>query len=155
MTMSMNKQVCMEQHGWISQTCLVEAATAAAAKSLQSCPTLCNPRDGSPPGSPIPGILQARTLEWVAIFFSIVYCFSLCIIIHNVCVCVQLLSFVWLFVTTGTAACQALSVGFFTARILKYSTPVGCHFLLQGIFPTQGLNPCLSSPLHCRQILCP
>ena len=43
---------------------------AAAAKSLQSCPTLCNPRDGSPPGSPIPGILQARTLEWVAIFFS-------------------------------------------------------------------------------------
>ena len=38
---------------------------AAAAKSLQSCPTLCDPRDGSPPGSPIPGILQARTLEWV------------------------------------------------------------------------------------------
>jgi len=43
---------------------------AAAAKSLQSCPTLCNPIDGSPPGSPIPGILQARTLEWVAISFS-------------------------------------------------------------------------------------
>ena len=42
---------------------------AAAAKSLQSCPTLCNPIDGSPPGSPIPGILQARTLEWVAISF--------------------------------------------------------------------------------------
>ena len=40
------------------------------AKSLQSCPTLCNPRDGSPPGSPVPGILQARTLEWVAISFS-------------------------------------------------------------------------------------
>ena len=46
------------------------AATAAAAKSLQSCPTLCNPIDGSPPGSPVPGILQARTLEWVAISFS-------------------------------------------------------------------------------------
>ena len=45
-------------------------AAAAAAKSLQSCPTLCDPRDGSPPGSPIPGILQARTLEWVAISFS-------------------------------------------------------------------------------------
>jgi len=45
-------------------------AAAAAAKSLQSCPTLCNPIDGSPPGSPIPGILQARTLEWVAISFS-------------------------------------------------------------------------------------
>ena len=44
--------------------------TAAPAKSLQSCPTLCDPIDGSPPGSPIPGILQARTLEWVAISFS-------------------------------------------------------------------------------------
>ena len=43
---------------------------AAAAKSLQSCPTLCDPIDGSPPGCPIPGILQARTLEWVAISFS-------------------------------------------------------------------------------------
>ena len=46
------------------------AAAAAAAKSLQSCPTLCDPIDGSPPGSPVPGILQARTLEWVAISFS-------------------------------------------------------------------------------------
>ena len=44
--------------------------TAAAAKSLQSCPTLCDPIDGSPPGSPVPGILQPRTLEWVAISFS-------------------------------------------------------------------------------------
>ena len=43
---------------------------AAAAKSLQSCPTLCDPVDGSPPGSPVSGILQARTLEWVAISFS-------------------------------------------------------------------------------------
>ena len=43
---------------------------AAAAKSLQSCPTLCDPIDGSPTGSPVPGILQARTLEWVAISFS-------------------------------------------------------------------------------------
>ena len=42
---------------------------AAAAKSLQSCPTLCDPIDGSPPGSPVPGILQAKTLEWVAISF--------------------------------------------------------------------------------------
>ena len=46
------------------------AAAAAAAKSLQSCPTLCDPIDGSPSGSPVPGILQARTLEWVAISFS-------------------------------------------------------------------------------------
>ena len=49
----------------------METYTAAAAKSLQSCPTLCDPIDGSPPGSLIPGTLQARTLEWVAISFSI------------------------------------------------------------------------------------
>ena len=48
----------------------ITAAVGAAAKSPQSCPTLCDPIDGSPPGSPIPGILQARTLEWVAISFS-------------------------------------------------------------------------------------
>ena len=47
-----------------------ELAAAAAAKSPQSCPTLCDPRDGNPPGSAIPGILQARTLEWIAISFS-------------------------------------------------------------------------------------
>ena len=46
------------------------AAATAAAKSLQSCLTLCDPIDGSPPGSPVPGILQTRTLEWVAISFS-------------------------------------------------------------------------------------
>ena len=50
---------------WCSLT-----SAAAAAKSRQSCPTLCDPIDGSPPGSPVPGILQARTLEWVAISFS-------------------------------------------------------------------------------------
>ena len=54
---------------WNKVTEYVTAATAAA-KSLQSCPTLCDPLDGSPPGSPVPGILQARTLEWVAISFS-------------------------------------------------------------------------------------
>ena len=47
--------------------------TAAAAKSLQSCPTLCDPIDGSPPGSPVPGVLQARTLEWVAISSGKIY----------------------------------------------------------------------------------
>ena len=50
---------------------LITAVAAAAPESLQSCPTLCDPRDGSPPGSPVPGILQARTLEWVAICFRI------------------------------------------------------------------------------------
>ena len=49
---------------------LNQAPAAAAAKSLQSCPTLCNPTDGSLLGTPVPGILQARTLEWVAISFS-------------------------------------------------------------------------------------
>ena len=54
----------------IPQTEEPAAAAAAAAKSLQSCLTLYDPIDGSPPGSPVPGILQARTLEWVAISFS-------------------------------------------------------------------------------------
>ena len=55
---------------YTSITRAAAAAAAAAAKSLQLCPTLCDPIDGSPPGSPVPGILQARTLEWVAISFS-------------------------------------------------------------------------------------
>ena len=57
-----------EMVGWHHQ--LNGHAAATAAKLLQSCPTLCDPIDGSPPGSPVPGILQARTLEWVAISFS-------------------------------------------------------------------------------------
>ena len=52
---------------WINSGAFVQWPTAAAAKSLQLCPTLCDPIDSSPPGSPVPGILQARTLEWVAI----------------------------------------------------------------------------------------
>ena len=63
------------QSAWLLQShshqdSMVLAAAAAAAKSLQSCPTLCDPIDGSQPGFPVPGILQARTLEWVAISFS-------------------------------------------------------------------------------------
>ena len=77
---------------------------AAAAKSLHSCPTLCNPIDGSPPGTPIPGILQARTLEWVAISFSTAWKWK---------VKVKLLSRVQLLATPWTAAHQApLSMGF-------------------------------------------
>ena len=76
----------------------------AAAKSLQSCPTLCNPREGSPPGSLVPGILQARTLEWVAISSSKAWKWK---------VKGKLLSRVWLFATPGTAAYQAPpSMGF-------------------------------------------
>ena len=55
---------------WKFLVCIMLKPAAAAAKSLQSCPTLCDPIDGSPRGSPVPGILQARTLEWVAISFS-------------------------------------------------------------------------------------
>ena len=64
--------VCLENSKSldVEMRTITAAAAAAAAKSLQSCPTLCDPRDGSPPGSPVPGILQARTLEWVAISFS-------------------------------------------------------------------------------------
>ena len=80
------------------------AAAATAAKSLQSCPTLCNPTDSSPPGSPVPGILQARTLEWVAISFSNAGKWK---------VKVKSLSHVWLFATPWTAAYQApLSMGY-------------------------------------------
>ena len=79
-------------------------AAAAAAKSLQSCPTLCDPVDGSPPGSPIPGILQARILQWVAISFSSVWKWK---------VKVKSLSRVQLLATPWTAAYQApLSMGF-------------------------------------------
>ena len=57
---------------------MYECVYAAAAKLLQSCPTLCDPIDGSPPGSPVPGIFQARVLEWVAIAFSVnVFIFGL------------------------------------------------------------------------------
>ena len=77
---------------------------SAAAKSLQSCPTLYDPIDASPPGSPVPGILQARTLEWVAISFSNAGKWK---------VKVKSLSHVWLLATPWTAACQAPpSMGF-------------------------------------------
>ena len=159
---------------------------AAAAKSLQSCLTLCDSRDSSPPGSPVPGILQARTLEWVAISFSNAWKWK---------VKVKSLSRVWLLATPWTAAHQAPpSMGF--SRLEYWSgvplpSPSGvCHkfhmaalkgkvtvaqscltlsdpmdspwnspgqntgegdlTLLQGILPTQGLNPGLP---HCRWIL--
>ena len=85
-------------------TCSSLSAAAAAAKLLQSCPTLCDPTDGSPPGSPVLGILQVRTLEWVAISFSKVWKWK---------VKVKWLSHVWFVATPWTAAHQApLSMGF-------------------------------------------
>ena len=89
----------------------------AAAASLQSCLTLCDPIDCSPPGPAIPGILQARTLEWVAISFSNAWKWK---------VKVKLLSLVWLFATPWTAAHQGPpSMGF--SRQEHWS---GCHRLL-------------------------
>ena len=92
---------------WTYTSCTIRwtlNAAAAAAKSLQSCLTLCDPTDGSPPGSPVPGILQARTMEWVAISFSNAWKWK---------VKVKLLSHVRLFATPWTAAYQVhLSMGF-------------------------------------------
>ena len=87
-----------------SSKCVLLHCPAAAAKSLLSCPTLCDPINGSPPGSPVPGSLKARTLEWVAISFSNAGRWK---------VKVKSLSCVRLFVTPWTAAYQApLSMGF-------------------------------------------
>ena len=89
---------------WLEEFWALLACAATAAKSLQSCPTLCDPRDGSPPGSPVPGILQARTLEWVAISFSNAWQWK---------VKVKSLSRVRPLATSWTAAYQApLSMGF-------------------------------------------
>ena len=99
------------------------SAAAAAAKSLQSCPTLCDPIDGSPPGSSVPGILQARTLEWVAISFS------------NAWKCkvkVKSLSRVWLLATPWTVAYQALPSVVFSRQEywsrVPLPSPDYCHF---------------------------
>ena len=101
---------------------------AAAAKLLQSYLTLCNPIEGSPPGSAVPGTLQARTLEWVAISFSNAWKWK---------VKVKSLSRVRLLVTPWTAAYQAPpSMGFSRQEYwsgVPLSSP--CGFLLQGIFP--------------------
>ena len=90
----------------------LKVIAAATAKSLQLCLTLCNPIDGSPPVSPIPGILQARTLEWVAIFFSNVWKWK---------VKVKSLSCVRLLATPWTAALPGSSIhGIFQARVLEW-----------------------------------
>ena len=89
----------------------------AAAKSLESCPTLCDPIDGSPLGSSVPGILQARTLEWVAISFSKAWKWK---------VKIKSLSRAWLLATPWTAAHQAP----LPWDVPGKSTGVGCHCLL-------------------------
>ena len=121
------------------------AAAAAAAKSLQSCSTLCDPLDGSPPGSPIPGILQARTLEWVAISFSNAWKWK---------VKVKSLSRVRLVATPWTAAYQApLSMGFsrqeYWSGVLLPSPQGHLDFFLL----SSRCFIVLSSSFSCRSIL--
>ena len=96
----------------------VAAAAATSAKSLQSCPTLCDPTDSGPPGSPVPGTLHARTLEWVAISFSNAWKWK---------GKVKSLSRVWLLATHGLQPTRLLRPWDFPGK----STGVGCHCLLQ------------------------
>ena len=111
-------------------------AAAAAAQSLQSCPTLCDPIDGSPPGSPVPGILQARALEWAAISFSNAWKGK---------GKVKSLNHVRLLATTWTAAYQAPPAWDFPGK----STGVGCRCLLRIIYlPTYIIY--LSSSYLCH-----
>ena len=113
----------------------------AAAKSLQSCPTLCDPIDRSPPGSPVPGILQARTLEWVAISFSNAWKWK---------VKVKSLSRVQLSATPWTAADQALRPWEFPGK----STGVGCHCLFQKSLSIKlNWSPAQTLKLFLAQIL--
>ena len=112
-----------------------QLTVAAAAKSLQSCLTLCDPIDGSPPGSPVPGILQARTPEWAAISFSNAWKWQ---------VKVKSLSRVRLFATPWTAAHQAppsmLTVEpSAKARWLLFTLPATTHFFWTNL-STRGLS---------------
>ena len=124
---------------------LSAAAAAAAAKSLQSCPTLCNPIDGGPPGSPIPRILQARTLEWVAISFSNAWKWK---------VKVKSLSRVGLFATPWTAAYQAPpSLGFSRQEYWSgVESAIGVH--ISPPFWTTLPSPAPSHPSRLIQNLC-
>ena len=107
---------------------VAHSSSAAAAKSLQSCPTLCDPIDSSPPGSPVPGNLHARTLEWVAISFSNAWKWK---------VKMKSLSPVRLLATAWTAAYQVpLSMGF--SRQEYWS---GLLFPTLGYLPNSGIQP--------------
>ena len=124
-----------------------KAAAAAAAKLLQSCPTLCDPIDSSPPGSPVPGILQARTLEWVAISLSNAWKWK---------VKVKSLSRVWLLATRWTAAYQApLSMGFSKLEYcsgLPLPSPKESWVPMNWCFWIVVLEKTLESSLDCKEI---
>ena len=116
------------------------------AKSLQSCPTLCDPRDGSPPGSPFPGILQARTLEWVAISFSNAWKWK---------AKVKSLSRVRLLVTPWIAAHQAPPSMEFSKQEywsgVQLTSPQCCVILF--IFPNEGHMGYIQFLLVCMMLL--
>ena len=139
---------------WLQSPSAVIHSSSSSSKSLQSCPTLCDPIDGSPPGFPVPGILQARKLEWVAISFSNAWKWK---------VKVKSLSRVRLLVTWWTAAYQPVH-GIFQARVLEWGaiafiremqiktkyqyTPSrmanfcfkdNCHMLVFGYWATEGI----------------
>ena len=123
-------------------------ATATAAKSLQSCLTLCDPIDSSPPGSPVPGILQARTLEWIAISFSnakSVYLISMCVCM---CVCV-------LFTQSCPTLCDPMDYSppdSSVHGILQARTRVDCHTLLQTSVQFSAVTQ--SCPILCSLMDC-
>ena len=94
-----------------------------AAKYLQSCPTLCDPIDGSPPGSPVPGILQARTQEWVAISFSNIYAY-----IH-ICVCIY--TYVYVHVCTNVYVCICVCVKTHQNRCIECIHFVTCKLYIK------------------------
>ena len=124
---------------------------AAAAALLQSCLTLCDPIDGNSPGFTVPGILQARTLEWVAISFSNAWKWK-----------VKSLSCVWLLVIPWTAAYQASIHGIFQARVLEWVAIAfsdGCeHWINKDSWALKNccfwivvLEKTLQSPLNCKE----
>ena len=131
-------QVSSTAGGFFTSWATREAPSYAAAKSLQSCPTLCDPRDSSPPGFPIPRILQARTLEWVAISFSKAWKWK---------VKVRSLSCVRLFTTPWTVAYQApLPMGFSRQEYwsgLPLPSPLSCY---------PSLNSSTNARLHSKRL---
>ena len=132
-----------------------KSKAAAAAKSLQSCLTLCDPIDGSPPGSPIPGILQARTLEWVAISFSNAEKWK---------VKVRSLSHIWLCDRMDCSLPGSSIHGIFQARVLEWvaiafsSVQFSCLVVSDSLLPHESQHtrpPCPSPSPGVHSNLCP
>ena len=127
---------------------VIHSRAAAAAKSLQSCPTLCDPIDGRPPGSAVPGLLQTRALEWAAIIHPPFLDFSPYRPLQSIgqsSLCYTVPSCSWSFAHLCLTLCNPMN-----CSPPGKKTGVANHSLLQEIFLTQGSN---SNLLHYRQIL--